>query len=73
MVMKAFKPTRWNGFLLFFALAVVWYLYDCLLHFREHPDLPWYETGIYTGPWGFPRVVLLAVLALGFLLFRKGK
>src|SRR6185312_14886698 len=41
-------PSR-TGLLVFFTLGCAFYLVDCLASFREYPELPWFETGIYTG------------------------
>lgn len=72
--MKPKKLTRLSGFLLFFSLGVVFYLTYCLFNFKEHPDLPWYETGIYEGGLrGFPVAVCFVAVALLFLLFGRGK
>jgi hypothetical protein len=69
------RPTRLSGFLLIFTAGVAHYLWDCLIHFEEHQDLPWYETGIYkyTGPHGFPVTVTFIAAALVWLIFWRDK
>ena len=58
------KPTRLRVFFCFLAVSGLFYLVDCLVFFREHPELPWFETGIYaTSPAGFYLTVGLMVIA----------
>jgi len=71
--MKRIELTRVSGFLLFFATGVVFYLLDCLFKFKEHPDLPWYETGIYDGRRAFLSTAGLFALAFFWLIFKKDK
>lgn len=62
---------RLRLFCIFLAVGVFLYLVDCLIYFKEHPDLPWYERGIDTAPHGFPLTVAVFVLAFVVLLFKK--
>jgi hypothetical protein len=71
--MKSVKLTRFGNFLFFFIAGVLWYLTDCLLEFKSHPDIPWYETGVFSGPKGFLTTVALFLAAFYVLIFRKDK
>ena len=73
ILVKTFTSTRFRRFLFFFIAGVAFYLLDCLLKFKEHPDLPWYETGVFSGPKGFPTTVALFLAAFYFLIFQKDK
>ena len=56
----------------FLSCSAAFYLFDCFTAFREHPDLPWFETGIYAGgPAGFFLTAGFAVFGLGVLLFAR--
>jgi hypothetical protein len=68
---KKLHLTRMSGFLLLLTLGVVRYLLACLLHFKEHPDLPWYETGTHASIRDFPVTIALFVAAFAWLIFRK--
>ena len=65
------KWTPLKLFLLFFTLGVVYYLLDCLFEFKRYPDLPWYETGMRSGPRGFLMSIGLVAAAFYFLIFGK--
>lgn len=62
---------------MFFAFLMgggICYVGDCLVSFREHPDLPWFETGIYAGgPAGFYLSAGCIVFAFGYFFFGKDK
>jgi len=67
-----FKSSRLRLFLVFFTAGVVFYLMDCLFNFKEHPDLPWYETGIYeTTPRGFILNMLFILFAIAQLFYGR--
>jgi hypothetical protein len=72
-LLKPLGSTRFSGFLLFFSLGVALYLTDCLFSFKDHPDLPWYATGIYSGPRGFPVTIAVFVFAFFNLFFGRSK
>ena len=63
-------------FLALLAISGVFYAVDCLVvvTLGKHPDVPWYESGIYAGgPFGFLVTGFLFVFAFGFLLFGRGR
>jgi hypothetical protein len=45
------KPKRVNTFLVLLGVTGLFYLIDCLVAFglKVRPDLPWIESGIFTG------------------------
>jgi hypothetical protein len=61
----------------FFALLTtsgVFYLWDCLGAASDHPELPWFERGIYEGGLaGFYLTVGFLAAAFWYLLFGKSK
>jgi hypothetical protein len=71
--MKRFVSSRLGLFLFFLTASVLCYLFDCLLMFNSYPELPWYETGIFTVPQGFLVSVGLFLAAVYFLIFGKDK
>ena len=70
---KRFMSSRLSLFLFFLTSSVVCYLFDCLFTFSRYPNLPWYETGIFSVPRGFFVTAGLFLAALYFLIFGKDK
>jgi hypothetical protein len=71
--MKAFNSKRFRLFFKLMLSAGVFYLLDCLVSFKAHPEMPWYESGIYArGPFAVFTVTLL-VGAIGYSIFGKDK
>lgn len=53
------------------AFGVFWYLLHCDFNSKDHPGIPWYETGLHAGgAYGFTVVIAAFILAL-VQLFRK--
>lgn len=72
LIVKSYKDTRIGRFFIFLIAGVVFYLADCLFNFRQHPDLPWYATGMYeTTPRGFVLNVIFVVFAVAQLLLAR--
>ena len=66
------KSFRLKVFLAFFTYGCFHYLVGCLLCYSEHPELPWFETGIYMrSPYGFWMAGGSIVFAFGYLIFGK--
>lgn len=77
-VMKPFnfKSKRLEGFCVLLLLGGVFYVIDCLvvIAFNRHPEVPWFERGIYAGsPAGFFWTAGTILCALGYLVFGKDK
>lgn len=52
--------------------AVVWYFVCCVGAFDRHPEVPWYERGVFAGsPYGFLLSVMSVLVAFYYLLFGK--
>jgi hypothetical protein len=50
----------------------LFYLTDCLVAHKSHPDVPWLESGVYNpSPVGFGLTVIIVLVGLGYLIFRK--
>jgi hypothetical protein len=74
MRVKYSKPTRLRMFSFFLTAGGIFYLVDCLVSFRDHPELPWFETGIYAGsPAGFYLTIVFIIVAFGYLILGKDK
>jgi len=72
MTVKPIRSKRVHFFLGCVGLACVLYLLACLFHFADHPELPWFEAGIYGGGiYGFPVQILFVVIGFGYLIFGK--
>ena len=73
VIVQLSKSSRWRWFFGLFTFGVLHYLLvDCLLSFKAHPDLPWYETEIYSGsPKGFLFTIAIFVFAIVQLLVRR--
>jgi hypothetical protein len=70
--LKQFRASRVGFFCALLSLSFIFYFVDCLLSFRDHPDVPWFESGIYAGgPIGFLATVLCVVFAFGYLIFGR--
>ena len=66
------KSRRLRNALGLIMLGVIWYLLDCAFQITDHPDLPWFERGIYAGsPFGFYMDAMFVVAGLGYFIFRK--
>ena len=66
------KSKRVQVFLGCVGLAGVLYLSACLFDFGSHPEMPWFERGIYGGGmYGFPYQIVLVLIGLGYLVFGK--
>jgi hypothetical protein len=69
---QLFERLRMSSF--FLTAGGIFYQVDCLVPFRQHPELAWSETGIYAGgPAGFYLTVGFIVVTFGYLIFGKGK
>jgi hypothetical protein len=56
----------------FVFLAVMFYLGDCLIAHKAHPEVAWLESGVYCrGPFGFIATVAVIVAGIGYCL-KKG-
>jgi hypothetical protein len=72
MKLKPFKTSRVGIFCGLLGVSCIFYVVDCFFAFRDHPDVPWFESGIYAGgPIGFLATVLCVVFAFGYLIFGK--
>jgi hypothetical protein len=53
-------------------LAVIFYCTDCAGASKEHPDVPWIESGVYAGGlFGF--FATIAMVFVGFVILIIGK
>jgi len=68
------KPTRFKIFSGILLFAVFCYLVDCLGTYDRHPELPWFQRGIYAGgPTGFYATVCFAIGAFVYLIVGKDR
>ena len=68
------KSKRLQSFLGMLTTAGLFYLGDCIVVVtsRDHPGVPWYESGIYAaGPFGFFLTAACFLAAVGSLLFGR--
>ena len=53
-------------------IGVLFYLVDCLVAHKAHPEVSWIESGVYNwGPFGFLASVGAVVAGVYCLLFKK--
>jgi hypothetical protein len=64
---------RLGGFFACLGLGTFDYSYCCAESFYKHPELPWFETGIYGGGVPLVGVVVFVVGAFWYLLFGFSK
>ena len=54
--------------------GIGWYFVCCVGAFDRHPELPWFERGVFFGsPLGFASSVIFVLIAFYYLLFGKDK
>ena len=74
MKLLNFKSKQLEVFSVLLLLGGVYYVIDCLIVivFNRHPEVPWYEAGIYAGsPAGFFFTAVTILCAFGYLIFGK--
>jgi hypothetical protein len=73
-IMRRFELTRLQRFCSCLILGIAFYLIDCVLASINHPDVPWFERGVYAGGLaGFYWTVIVVLVGFGFLIFGKNK
>jgi hypothetical protein len=54
-----------------FFLAGIFYFVDCMIAYKSHPEVSWFESGIYCpGPFGFLATVCFAAVGIWFCVKR---
>jgi hypothetical protein len=70
-MMRKSLPMFWQSWILI-VVGVLFYLVDCLVAHKAHPDVSWIESGVYNwGPFGFLASVGAVVAGIYCLLFKK--
>jgi hypothetical protein len=74
--MKRFRPSPISFSLALFILALAFYSVDCVVAsiVGKHPELAWFERGLYAGgPFGALATGCVLLCAFWVLFFGKGK
>ena len=66
------NPNRFQKLLALLIIIGANYLVDCYVGRREHPELPWFERGVFAlYPFAFPMTVLFFAVGLYFVFRRS--
>jgi hypothetical protein len=70
--MKPIKSNRIGVFCFSLVIGGLFYLTDCLVARKSHPDVLWLESGVHNpSPVGFGLTVIIVLVGLGYLIFGK--
>ncbi len=70
-IMRTSLPMFWQSIGLI-VVGVLFYLVDCLVAHKAHPEVSWIESGVYNwGPFGFLASLGAVVAGIYCLLFKK--